>query len=245
MIQRFLELEDAIRATVAILDAPLQTLTVGEWLQMKIDTRLGRIEENNTFLDPRLKNLALQDPRTADKTKKVVIGLVSEYILEKRMNLNQHDDNVKTCDRDCNNFSVWDTFDVVVATHKPQGTASSKANIEVQRYLEDSLIPRDKDPLQWWSEHAYNYPNLSIIVQERYCALGTSVPCERCFSDAGMYLNERRASLSSKNMKYLISLHTNAKYKKQYYNFLHFLVFTEQYFFPCSSSFIFLFLCNV
>nr|CAI5839879.1 unnamed protein product [Callosobruchus analis] len=215
---------------------------------MEIDTRLGRIEENNTlavytFLDPRFKNLAFQDPRTADKTKKVIIGLVSEYILEKRMNLNQHETGTKIASSSSNNFSVWDTFDIVVATHKPQGTASSKANVEVQRYLEDSLLPRDKDPLQWSSEHAYNYPNLSIIVQERYCALGTSVPCERCFSNAGMYLNERRASLSSKNMKYLISLHTNANIKNSILTFyislclpnnISFLVPVFLYFYFCA-----------
>lgn len=279
MIDRLLELEDAVKATIALLDTHLETLNAEEWsllkelrkilnpfesatkavsgekymsgslvivltnglkdvckklskvknvsrtsknvlkiLQTEINTRLGKVEESDvlaacTFLDPRFKNLPFQDQQASDRVKKTITALVSEQIAEKSADTVHLQVNLTPTTSDENALSVWETFDAVAAAHQPQGTVSSKADAEVQRYLDDDLLPRHMDPLKWWLEHAVLYPNLSNIVQQKYCALGTSVPCERLFSKAGIFLNERRSSLSSNKVKQLVSLHANSKYK--------------------------------
>lgn len=88
--------------------------------------------------------------------------------------------------------------------------AKSRAIIEVQSYLEHDVLPQQINPLQCWREHKYNYPHLSVLVQEKCCTLSTSVPFERLFSKAGMILNDRRTRLSGKNTKCLLFLNSNS-----------------------------------
>jgi hypothetical protein len=57
----------------------------------------------------------------------------------------------------------------------PTGTCKSRAIIELQRYIEEPLLPHHSDPLNWWKTHAYNYPNLSRIVREKFGTVATSV----------------------------------------------------------------------
>lgn len=33
---------------------------------------------------------------------------------------------------------------------RPTGTANSRAIIEVQKYIDDSVLPPDMNPLTWW-----------------------------------------------------------------------------------------------
>nr|CAI5857914.1 unnamed protein product [Callosobruchus analis] len=80
---------------------------------------------------------------------------------------------------------------------------------ELQRYLGDGVLSRNKNPLDWWRENQYNYPYLSRLVRSKCCALGTSVPCERIFSKAGNILNERRTRLNNKTLKHLLFINVN------------------------------------
>lgn len=109
------------------------------------------------------------------------------------------------------NFSLWDKLDENVSKHKPKHTSSSRAIVEVQRYLDDDVLTREKNPLQWWKENSYKYPFLGKLVRERCCVLATSVPCERLFSKAGNILNERRTRLSSRKLEQLLFLNTVAQ----------------------------------
>ncbi|CAH1106791.1 unnamed protein product [Psylliodes chrysocephalus] len=69
----------------------------------------------------------------------------------------------------------------------------SWAIIEMQKFLEEEILPRDsKHSFLWWQEHKQIYSYLSKIAQKRLCTLATSVPCERLFSKAGQVLTERR-----------------------------------------------------
>lgn len=111
---------------------------------------------------------------------------------------------------DKDKFSVWFEFDKHAAASKPQGTATSRAIIEVQRYLESPVIPRHDDPMKWWVKDRYLYPYLAFMAQERLSALCTSVPCERIFSKAGLIISGRRSRLSASKVEKLIFLSVNA-----------------------------------
>lgn len=280
MIQRFTELENFIRATVAVLDAELPILLQDDWkllkqlciilkpfedvtravsgenymtaslvipltaglkrvcskivqgvdlsegagnilqaLQSGLKNRLANVEYSHTlaiacFLDPRFKNIAFEDSGAAERAKKNVINLVTQKTEYEPSTIKENPKPVQMLQTEDNkdDFSVWHSYDNVVSSHQPQGTASSRAIIEVQRYIEAELLPRRMDPLNWWKQHQYNYPFLKQVVQEKCCILATSVPCERLFSKAGNILTDRRTCLSALKLTELLMLNINRKH---------------------------------
>lgn len=282
MIKRFVELEVALRATIALLDVDLPIVSGADWeilkqlckilapfetttkvvsgesymngsliivltnglldacermkerqdlhedvkqvvtrLKYGITTRLGKVEHSLTyarctFLDPRFKTTVFQDSTAADKAKSSVINSLNQMIsaaasvdrpmqstIQEPINDNEDDE-----------FSVWRSYRKNAAAFRSKGTTTSRAIIEVQRYLQDELIGEKEDPFKWWDNHKHNYPLLSQLVRENCCALATSVPCERVFSKAGNILTERRSQLSSSKLKQLLFLNMNEKFLK-------------------------------
>jgi len=279
MLDRFVELEDAIRGTLGLLDNPPQTLSADEWkitkeliqvlrpfeeatkaisgskymtasiilvisqglknvceqmarknftvevinvLQQLLSgmnhrDRWGVIENSKTlvrctFLDPRFKSITLSDSMQ-QSVKNDVIELTAEIISKNRSSnapLQEDSNSIpEPVDRDENVVSIWKTIDTKVAQLQPTGTVTSRAIIEVQRYLEYSIINRNCDPLKWWFDNKHNYPYLNQLARKMLCALGTSVPCERVFSKAGLLLSDRRCNLSSKKAEMLLFLNQN------------------------------------
>ena len=130
------------------------------------------------FLDPRFKILDFKNENIADSAKKKVIAMVTAHLEESAVS-SQFYDTVMEDEQD-DSLSVWSSLDKRVASKRPRkGTSMSRAIIEVNRYLEDDVLPKNEDPLKCWRENQYNYPHLGKVVQEQFCALGTSVPCER------------------------------------------------------------------
>ncbi|CAG9837947.1 unnamed protein product [Diabrotica balteata] len=78
-------------------------------------------------------------------------------------------------------------------------SATSRARIKVQQYLEEDILNRNEDPLQWWSDYSYNYPHLSKVVTEKFGMVATSAPCESIFSKSGQLLISGRRSRLSVN----------------------------------------------
>lgn len=109
-------------------------------------------------------------------------------------------------------FCLWSVFDKKAAEYAPIGTSTSRAIVEVQRYLESGVICRNDDPLKWWVNNKYKYPHLARVAQRKLGVLATSVPCERLFSKAGEIMSERRSRLKPENMKMILFLNTNSKY---------------------------------
>lgn len=99
-----------------------------------------------------------------------------------------------------------ETVDPLVRT---VGTPQSIAITEVDRYLKQNPAHLSIDPLLWWRENKIDFPYISEIVQETFCIMATSVPCERVFSKAGLILSDRRASLSANKVKQLLFLNSN------------------------------------
>ena len=53
---------------------------------------------------------------------------------------------------------------------------------EIDRYIADSYLNRNKNPLQYWKENKSKYPYLAQFAISFLCCPATSVPCERVFS---------------------------------------------------------------
>jgi len=169
-----------------------------------------------TFLDPRFKHLPFNHNATLlNNTKTDIIEKTSEIIRNKYIEEDGTYESATLVDvnttSNSDQLSIWDDIDSCVAKSTPMRTAKSRAIVEVQCYLEDSIISRSQDPLKWWKDHSYNYPHLNILAQNTLCHLGTSVPCERVFSSAGLVLNDRRCRLKSEKVNMLLFLHYNSK----------------------------------
>lgn len=183
---------------------------------MKERNRWGNIENSKTlarctFLDPRFKDVPLSQS-IQQTTKTDIIQLTAAIISSESLEEQQIPNTstaTETATENKSGFSIWCTIDTQVAQMKPTGTNTSRSIIEVQRYLEDSLQQRNTDALKWWQENKHNYPYLSQLARKHLCCLGTSVPSERIFSQAGLLISDRRSRLSSKKVEMLLFLNQN------------------------------------
>lgn len=193
---------------------PITKQIVAE-LQRGILTRMSNFEESKTislctFLDPRFKMVAFSNKRIAENVKKRVFELVSAEISKGTQESVCQRYAEPVMPEQTEELSVWEEFDKVVASLQPSGTATSRSIIEVQRYLEDPMLPRNQDPLKWWSENQHLFPIMAKLVKRHFNVLATSVPCERIFSKAGNLINDRRTRLTSGKVKQLMFLNVNS-----------------------------------
>ncbi|CAH1397979.1 unnamed protein product [Nezara viridula] len=162
-----------------------------------------------TFLDPRFKTIPFKN--NEGPVKKRVVDLVIKHLnLDSNAENGGAQGNVSQ-NQNIEELSVWEVFDKSAASSKLETSGDSRAQLEVDRYIEDDLINRTSDPLEWWRIHRFNYPHLSEVVREIFCSLATSVPCSRLFTKSGMIIMDRRSKLSSGKVKQLVFLNANDK----------------------------------
>ncbi|CAG4952944.1 unnamed protein product [Parnassius apollo] len=102
------------------------------------------------MLDPRFKLHVFRNQVYAADIKKTVIDLVTTNI-NKNLPVQQRED-VDAPEEPIakrNKFDIWDEYDTIVNTVRPEGTPRSQAVLEVQRYLELPVTGRQQDPLEW------------------------------------------------------------------------------------------------
>jgi len=185
----------------------------------------GNIEKSNTlgkctFLDPRFKNVPyVSNDSMLNTIKNDIIDSTSQLISLTRSevtttsNIELSTSLGSTSQPKEKTFSIWETIDTQVTHMQPvERTSKSRAIIEVQRYMEEALVPRNSNPLIWWKEQKHNFPFLSILARRMLCCLSSSVPCERVFSKAGLVLSDRRCRLNSKKAQMLLFLNQNGNY---------------------------------
>ncbi|VVC31120.1 Ribonuclease H-like domain,HAT, C-terminal dimerisation domain [Cinara cedri] len=95
-----------------------------------------------------------------------------------------------------------------VSTSTSVNTPTSEAIVELDRYLNESILDRKSDPLKWWNDGKKMYPNLFDLMLLLLCVPSTSVLSERTFSKVGYIISERRNGLSTKNTEMLIFLNS-------------------------------------
>lgn len=181
-------------------------------LKHELTHRFCNLEMSNTltmstFLDPKFKYYALSKT-VGEQIKTKIINAIALNI--KNTTQISPSTTVNFVE-DKNEYCIWGKFDAITSTITSQGTNTLKSIIEVNRYLEESVLIRTVDSIGWWREHSYNYPNLSNIVREKCCVVGTSVQCERVFSKAGFVLSERRNRLKPKKKNQILILNYNYK----------------------------------
>lgn len=190
-------------------------------------TRLNNIEMSGTFgvatfLDPRFKMAFFMEKRAAEAAKKRVIELmVIEINKEAARQESSSSPTISAptpispsvrseeTDKPYEYIDIWEDIDTQEVSTLESPTAIAIA--EVQRYINEKMLPRNASPNEWWRKHYFLYPNLSQLFKLHCCVLATSVPCERIFSKSGELISDRRTRLSSEKVKKLMFLSTNKK----------------------------------
>ncbi|CAH1113889.1 unnamed protein product [Psylliodes chrysocephalus] len=154
-----------------------QALTMVNRMLHSLKSRLGDLESSrtltiSTFLDPRFKNIAFSSDCILERTKKEVINLVAYKIQKEEASTRNNREktenyfpctstNESTSTKSC--LSIRTNLDQKAATAQPTSTSSSRAIVEVQRYLEEELLNRESDPLV---ERAFI--QLPLFIEGRY-----------------------------------------------------------------------------
>jgi len=122
----------------------------------------SRMLRRTTFLDPRFKNIPfLHSTSLIEATKEDIIENLTTIIRNENNQTTERNEQIAPSEngseevRDLPTFghqsiSIWDTIDRNAAEIVPSGTSTSCAIIEVQRYLEVSILQINNDPLNWW-----------------------------------------------------------------------------------------------
>ncbi|XP_035218212.1 uncharacterized protein LOC118191514 [Stegodyphus dumicola] len=166
-------------------------------LQRELGNRFTTIDSREdiaqaAFLDPRIKKLGLK----CDVAKKIESDIICELSVVAQTTHNLVED-VEEDDEEIDESSVWFEFESKVKDSRTSSApaadaAIDKAAAEVKRYLQEPILSRKSDPLEWWEKNKNVFPNLYELSRKKLGLVATSVPCERVFSKAGLILNDRR-----------------------------------------------------
>lgn len=105
--------------------------------------------------------------------------------------------------------SIWRDYDTEFNnTARPDNNVAAAIR-ELDKYMDEEYLERQKDPLLWWKERKALYPRVYKLALKRLCIVATSVPCERIFSATGQIINDRRTLLKPGKVESLVFLHNN------------------------------------
>ncbi|KAL0389054.1 UNVERIFIED_CONTAM: putative AC transposase [Sesamum calycinum] len=109
------------------------------------------------------------------------------------------------------NVNVDDSLDefeqfVVLKTY---GATNLSATLELDMYLEESLLPRarDFDILNWWKTNGVKFPTLQKMARDILAILVSTVASESAFSSSGMLINPHRNRLHHTTVEALMCSH--------------------------------------
>lgn len=146
-------------------------------------------------------------------------------------------------------LSIWSELDSEVETIViPTGNSRAASIVEIDKYCEMPLLPRNADPLLWWKENKILFPTLFEISKRRLCIPATSVPCERIFSKEGQIITDRRSRLTSSVKFYTLCVLINSFFLFLYTKRKYCIFFPVNYFIsfyslnntPITSYYIFI-----
>lgn len=107
--------------------------------------------------------------------------------------------------------SLDSTFEEILQERQSQtrSVSSTSAEVQVQTFLSEQTIPKKSNPLQYWKEHANQFPSIAAVAIQYLCAPCSSVDSERLFSAVANILDENRNRLKPEKVEMLVFIKKN------------------------------------
>lgn len=197
-------------------DLPEVVRKLAESLLSALQKRFHNVEHNKIFaqatiLDPRFKKFGFSDKKAFDTAKQNLVNYVTH--LNANPNINDPSTSQEQ-DKDiipapATPSILWEAFDSTISKVVSNPNPMAAGIVEVEKYLDEPLLPRASNPFIWWEERRNVYPQLYNLMKKTLCIVATSVPSERVFSKAGQTLTERRNKLKGEKVSMLLFLNAN------------------------------------
>ncbi|XP_045477878.1 E3 SUMO-protein ligase ZBED1-like [Harmonia axyridis] len=173
-------------------------------MKTQVERAISQSIENNTLAT----EAALLDPTHFYIRRNIISGLNSIKKKLRSLFVDEEPPPIPQTSSQLTNVNVWAEFEKEIEKEMVRNPTAASI-IEIDKYLNEPLIKRTDDPLQWWNESRLLYPNLYILMKRRLCVPATSVPCERVFSKAGQVINTKRSSLKPEKASQVLFLQQN------------------------------------
>ena len=152
-----------------------------------------------TILDPRFK-LSWCSGSTHASHKERLQELASMITVET-------DNQAPTTERPAKKMKT-DFIDLFLGS--PEATdRDSPSNMEVDDYLAQSLLEKEKNPLNYWALNDVNFPRLAKLAVKFLSLPASSAPVERIFSVGGKLFRPERCRLSDTVFEKLMFIRCN------------------------------------
>lgn len=193
-------------------DMPELVRNLAESLLTGLQKRFNNIEHNKIFaeatiLDPRFKKFGFTDKKAFDAAKQNLISYASHSnakpITNDPLTSEEQPKDITPA------ATVWEAFDTAVSKVVANPNPVAAGIVEVEKYLDEPLLPRQSNLFIWWEERRNVYPHLYELMRKTLCIVATSVPSERVFSKAGQTLTEKRNRLKGEKVSMLLFLNAN------------------------------------
>lgn len=99
------------------------------------------------------------------------------------------------------------------ATDESDTEAADETEItrgQIDAYLKDPLLARDKDPLKWWESHQHKFPLPNDHARRDLYIPGSSATSEKMFKQTKR-IDKQRPSILPKNMEMLLFIKYNLR----------------------------------
>lgn len=220
-VSKVIPLMSLIHRSVAACErqgSPLATQLAQQWQRRFRGIESIHCLAASTFLDVRFKHLGFRDKDNVEVMKKRLCAEMQEVCQTGESAFTLTPSSMPTASSTsvpstsgsnqgpapsgpaATKGGIWTDFDKQVLSSQHHRSASTDVLIEVRRYSEEKLIPRDKDPLLWWQEHEQTFPALSKLAVKYLGIVASSVPAERIFSKAGEVVSKKRSRLKGKTV---------------------------------------------
>lgn len=196
------------KITSAIIEDPtakeVQKLAINE-----INKRMGPIEHVTALaianiLDPRFKRMHFNDAIACSNAVAKIKDLMKINFYS---NEEPESDSDKS-DKNEETFSLWSDHHKLVQRNWKSNKSEEVLSDELSVYLRTPVGRLNENPLEIWRDYKIQFPKLYKIASKYLTIVGTSVPSERLFSQAGLVLTEQRNRLKGKRLSKLLFLHS-------------------------------------
>lgn len=179
-----------------------------ENLKVAIDKRfkdfeLHKILAISNVLDPRFKKIHFESALAAA----TAISHINDYIKKDTVRKQYQTVSVESTKEN----SLWSFHDHLVASKADYSAHNEDVSFEIRQYLSQPIIPRNKNPLKYWLSMKLAFPSLYKLAIKYVSIIGTSVPSERLFSQAGDIKTDSRSRLSGEHLNKLLFLSSLAR----------------------------------